>query len=145
MTLFKSHKEKVLRDFYENGIPGMKFVWGIKSGDDLGCGREASIYSMNDFDITYLEREKKYNLSVETIYDFDSLNDSYNYLNGILIAFTKWMKDNHYSTDYKPCMYDLFEQGVNIHTPFDSLEEAYGVFKTLVIGYTQNNRIEKFV
>lgn len=135
MSLFKSQEEKKLRDYYENGIPGIKFIWGIKSGDDISSNPEAGIYTMNDFDIVYYEHDKQYALSVETIYEFENPKDSYLYINGILMAFTKWMKTNLYSTEYKPNMYDLFTKGVNINSRFDSIEEAYGVFKALVQMY----------
>ena len=119
-------------------IDGMKCVWGIKSYDDLSGSSDATLWTMNDFDITYLEDEKKYVLSVETIYEFQNCADKCKYLTDILKSFTKWMEDNHYNTQWNPDLYDLFERGINIHTHFDSIEEAYGMFRALVSGYTHN-------
>lgn len=119
-------------------INGMKHIWGILSYDDMSGKEESSLYTMNDFDITYLEDEKKYVLSVETIYEFQNYEDKCKYLTAILMAFTKWMEDNHCDIRRSPDLYDLFEGGVNIHTHFNSIEEAYGVFRALVAGYIHN-------
>ena len=123
--------EKAHRDDESN----MKHIWGIKSFDDLTPGNEASLWTMNDFDITYFKDEDYYSLGVETVYQFDSETDKRKYINGILMAFTKWMKNNGYSTDYKPDMVDIFTNGININSHFGSIEEAYGVFKALVQMY----------
>jgi len=79
-------------------IDGMRCVWGIKSYDDLSGGSEATLWTMNDFDITYLEDEKRYTLSVETIYEFSEKNGDKSYINRILSNFTSWMIDNGYNT-----------------------------------------------
>ena len=36
----------------------IKFIWGVKSWDDL-TGKDASMWTMNDIDITYDKKEKK--------------------------------------------------------------------------------------
>lgn len=35
----------------------MKFVWGVKSWDDL-TGQDVCMYTMNDIDITYNKKSK---------------------------------------------------------------------------------------
>ena len=47
----------------------MKFIWGLKSCDDL-CNCEANLHTMNDLDLIYLKNEDKYMLGVECIYVF---------------------------------------------------------------------------
>jgi hypothetical protein len=98
----------------------MEFIWGIKSGGDL---------SLNDFDITYHKDIKKYVMSVETIYLFENKNDERKYIKFILDNFTKWMTDNNYNTSKKLSMVDLFSEGFNINTRFDSIEDLYATFK----------------
>lgn len=116
-------------------IDGMKHIWGILSYDDLSGSQEASLYTMNDFDITYLEDEKKYILSVETIYEFSEVRGDKSYIDRILSKLTNWMIDNEYATDYELSLYEVFTNGLNINTHFDSIEQAYGVFKLLATAY----------
>ena len=117
---------------------GMKHIWGIKSYDDLSGSSEATLWTMNDFDITYLEDEKKYTLSVETIYEFSEKNGDKSYINRILSNFTSWMIDNGYNTNYKVSLYDLFTEGLNITSHFDSIEQAYAVFKVIANAFVNS-------
>ena len=119
-------------------ISGMKCVCGIKSYDDMSGSSEASLYTMNDFDITYLEDEKKYVLSVETVYEFSEKNGDKNYINRILSNFTAWMIDNGYNTNYKVSLYDLFTEGLNITSHFNSIEQAYAVFKVIANAFVNS-------
>ena len=129
------HEIDIAEKAYRDDESNMEHIWGVKSYDDLTSGNESSLWTMNDFDITYFKDEDCYVLGVETVYQFDSEADKRNYINGILMAFTKWMKSNGYSTDYRPDMCDIFTNGININSHFGSIEEAYGVFKALVQMY----------
>lgn len=117
-------------DLYENEI--MKFIWGVKSWDDL-TSSDACLYTMNDIDLIYLKDEGKYILGIETIFQFEKEEYKINYLKRCLDAFTKFMEDNGYGTEVKPHWCDVFGNGMNTH--FDSIEECYGMFKLLVNGY----------
>lgn len=119
--------EKAMQE-WENSLDDMEFIWGIKSGDDL-CNCECNLYTMNDFCITYFKNTKKYAMSVETIYLFENKNDERKYIKSILDKFTTWMSDNNYDTSKKLSMVDLFTEGVNINTEFDSIEDLYATFK----------------
>ena len=57
----------------------LKFIWGVLSSDDLS-GYPANFYTLNDLDITYNRDTKKYLLGLETIYKFNSTEDTVNYL-----------------------------------------------------------------
>jgi hypothetical protein len=116
-------------------IDGMKHIWGILSYGDLSGSQESNLYTMNDFDLTYLEDEKKYILSVETIYEFSEVRGDKSYIDRILSKFTNWMVDNKYATDYEISLHEVFTKGLNINTHFDSIEQAYGVFKLLATAY----------
>lgn len=123
-------------DYDENFDPWesdtMKFIWGVKSWDDL-CDCDACLYTMNDIDLIYLKDENKYILDIETIFCFKKEEDKLGYLDSCLDAFTKFMVENGYNTEVKPQWWDVFMSGVNTH--FDSIEECYGMFKMLVNGY----------
>ena len=123
-------------DFTENS--SMKFIWGLKSYDDLsGC--DANLETMNDIDLIYLKDEKKYILSVETAYMFNSKESEKEYFKTLLDKFTKWMKEQGYNTNSTlnsyGDMYEIFTKGININTHFDTIEDAYRTFKLLVNGY----------
>ena len=115
---------------YENEI--MKFIWGVKSWDDLTCS-DACLYTMNDIDLLYLKDQKKYLFSIETIFQFDKEEYKLNYLKRCLDTFTKFMVENGYDTEAKPHWWDVFGNGMNAH--FDSIEECYAMFKMLVNAY----------
>lgn len=115
---------------YENEI--MKFIWGVKSWDDLTCS-DACLYTMNNIDLLYLKDQKKYLFSIETIFMFDEEEHKLNYLKNCLDAFTEFMIKNGYNTDVNPHWWHVFGDGINTH--FDSIEECYGMFKMLVNAY----------
>lgn len=111
----------------------MKFIWGVKSWDDL-CESDACLYTMNDIDLIYLKDEGKYILGIETIFQFEKEEHKINYLKRCLDAFTKFMEDNGYNTEVKPHWTDVFTYGgMKVH--FDNIEECYGMFKLLVNAY----------
>lgn len=138
------HEEKITEEYYndynedftENS--SMKFIWGLKSYDDLSSC-DANLETMNDIDLIYLKDEQKYILGVETAYMFNSKEAEKEYFKDLLDKFTKWMKEQEYNTNstLNPCgdMYEIFSGGVNINTHFDTIEDAYRTFKLLVNGY----------
>lgn len=113
----------------------IKFIWGIKSHDDLSSGAEANLHTMNDIDLIYVKNENKYILSIETIYSFDNEEYKLSYLKECLKAFTEFMKANNYDISAKPFWMDVFSYGWNMNTHFDSIEDCYAMFKLLVNGY----------
>lgn len=112
----------------------MKLIWGIKSDDDF-TSTKCTLATMNDFDIIYLKKRKKYIIDLETIYKFDDESFEQTYLVKILSAFTDWMFDNNYSVDKKIDFHHIFTNGVSLNDEFDSIEEAYATFAFLVHGY----------
>ena len=116
----------------------MKFIWGLKAYDDLSnC--DANLETMNDIDLIYLKDEKKYILSVETEYMFNSKESEKEYFKTLLDKFTKWMEEQGYNTNsiLSPYgdMYEIFSGGININTHFNTIEDTYRTFKLLVNGY----------
>lgn len=123
-----------------------KFIFGIISFDDLTSDKP-NLLTMNDFDVIYDKNKKKYFMGVETIYTFDNgIEGERKYLNAILDEFTKWMKDNNYGIE-RNVFYELFTEGYNINTKFDSIEVLYATFKCFVKGFDYEilNTIKKGV
>lgn len=128
--------DKYYSTFNEDGTENeeMKHIWGIKSYMDLSnapCG----LLTMNNFDITYLKKENKYILGVETMIHFEKRDGCKSYILFILDKFTEWMKENNYDTNKELCMYEVFTEGLNINSEFDDIETAYATFKLLAKGF----------
>lgn len=115
-----------------------KFIWGIKSWDDLS-GADANLYTMNDIDLIYLKNEDKYILGIETIYLFNDKESTLKYLKIMLQAFTQYMERNNLKTTSTLSIIDIFTSGYNIKTHFDTIEDCYNTFKLLVDGYCSQN------
>ena len=108
-----------------------KFIWGIKSWDDLS-GAGACLYTMNDIDIIYDKKKKEYILGIETAYLFKTYNDECKYLSDCLKAFTKYMDDNGLNKN-EP--FRLFMNNPCTNMVANSIEELYTNFKIFVNGY----------
>ena len=133
--------DKYYKDFNEDCTENndMKFIFGVMSWDDLSSATEPNLLTMNDFDLIYLKDEKKYILSIETAYKFKDKQSEKEYLQELLNKFTKWMQDNGFNTDSSlnsyGDMFEVFTDGININTHFNTIEDAYRTFKLLVNGY----------
>lgn len=112
----------------------MKFIWGIKSWDDLS-GHEANLFTMNDIDVTYDKKRKKYYLGLETAYTFEEKMFESDYLRDCLDAFTKYMNNNGLSTNKQ---FSLFFNDPCTTCEAESIEELYMNFKIFVDGYSNN-------
>ena len=108
-----------------------KFIWGIKSWDDLS-GTDACLYTMNDIDIIYDKKKKEYILGIETACLFKTYNDECKYLSDCLKAFTKYMDDNGLNKN-EP--FRLFMNNPCTNMVANSIEELYTNFKIFVNGY----------
>ena len=108
-----------------------KFIWGVKSWDDLS-GADACMFTMNDIDIIYDKKNKIYMLGVETAYMFDTYEDQCRYLKNCLNAFTKYMDDNKLKKN-EPYM--LFMSNPCTRIKANTIEELYTNFKIFVDGF----------
>lgn len=109
----------------------LKFIWGVKSWDDL-TGHESNLNTMNDIDIIYDKKKKKYMLGIETAYMFKSYSDECKYLRECLKSFTKYMEDNGLNKN-KP--FELFMNDPCTRMTADTIEELYTNFKIFVNGF----------
>lgn len=113
-----------------------KFIWGVKSWDDL-TGADACMYTMNDINLIYDKEIKKYTLGIETAYLFDSYADECKYLQDCLRAFTKYMDDNELN---KHVVYKLFLSNPCTSMEAETIEELYTNFKIFVDGFCKQRR-----
>ena len=118
----------------------IKLIFGVKSYDDL-CECDVNLYTMNDLDVLYDKETKKYSVSVEAIYQFDSIEGQVRYLNQLLHEFTKYMTDNKLDTNYQISFYDIFYGHMGIDCVAESIEECYAKFKFIVEGFDRMSRI----
>lgn len=109
----------------------LKFIWGIKSYDDL-CRADCGFYTMNDIDIVYDKENGRYLLGVETAYCFSNYEAECNYLKNLLECFTKYMDDNGFDKNRK---LNLFMSQPCTDLKAKSIEELYTDFKIFVNGY----------
>lgn len=116
----------------EYNCENLKFIWGIKSWDDL-CDCGANFHTMNDIEIAYDRDTKEYALGIETVYQFkDGKDDEAKYLDALLNAFTKYMKKNKLNMD-EP--FDFWNCQSNNFWRAKSIPELYTSFRLFVEGY----------
>lgn len=115
-----------------------KFIWGIKSYDDL-CSAECGLMTMNDIGIVYNKKEKAYYLEIETAYGFDNYEAECDYLKNLLEVFTKYMDDNKLNKN-KP--FGLWMSSPCTDLKAKSIEELYTNFKIFVEGYCRLGKIK---
>ena len=116
---------------YDNGE--YKFIWGVKSLDNL-CQAPACLHTMNDIDIIYSREKKRYILSVETAYWFETQEGVIEYLQSLLKHFTKFMDEQGYD---KNAEYRFWMSQPSLLLEEESIPELYTNFKIFVEGYTK--------
>lgn len=116
----------------EYNCDGLKFIWGIKSWDDL-TGADANMWTMNDIEIDYDRDTKEYALSIETVYSFESGKfGEAEYLDRLLSEFTKFMQQNDYNMN-EP--YNFWAMASIDTWRAKSIPELYTQFRVFVEGY----------
>lgn len=114
-----------------------KFIWGITNQEDYDLSsRDANMYTMNDIDIVYDKKSKKYLLGLETAYLFRDYAAECRYLRKYLDAFTRYMDAHHLNKSEK---FMLFMHNPCTTMEADSIEELYTNFKIFVDGYCIQN------
>ena len=130
--LIRSYKKKYpdyVDDEYNRG--NLKFIWGIKSYDDMSSSY-ANMWTMNDIEIVYDRDTKQYMLGIETSYLFDDIQADCEYYKRLLDYFTQYMNDNRLSTEPHYCP---FFANLDMRFEADSIEELYTRFKIVVTGF----------
>lgn len=137
------HKAKMKRlypDYVDDAYNAdeLKFIWGIRSWDDLSPAKDVSFWSMNDLDIYYDRKRGKYCLDIETAYHIESSEGKCRYLRGLLDRFTEYMVANNLSTEPK---YLLDFSNLDMKFEADTIEELYTRFKIVVDGYVKQYEV----
>lgn len=117
-----------------------KFIWGIKSYDDITeC--PPSFYTLNDIDIYYNRKSKLYFLDIETIYQFDSRDDEKKYLYNLLNKFGEYLlslgglEGFDYNLNKQPRLFEFdLSSGYDLFKS-TSLEDLFYRFKTFVYNF----------
>ena len=118
----------------EYNVGAWKFIWGIKSYDDLSSG-SPSFYSMNDLELYYDRENKCYGLAIETIYCFDSDLAEVEYLRNLRQRFKNYLISNNIELNYKPKLNKLIYDYDYSITTAETLPELYYKFDLFVKGF----------
>ena len=114
----------------------MRFKWGVISSNDVTGSKEANLNTLNNIDIIYNKKEKTYSISVETIYQFrNGKEEEKTYIKNLFNKLTEWMIHKGYDTTKEVNLSDVFAEGQNINTEFETIEDLYANFKYLVNGF----------
>lgn len=108
-----------------------KFIWGIKSWDDLS-GSDCNIMTMNDIDVTYDKKTKQYVLGVETAYVFTNIESECKYFRKCLNAFTEYMDKTNLNKNESLQMW-MGSPCTSLKA--DTIEELYTNFRIFVEGF----------
>lgn len=108
-----------------------RFVWGIKSNIDMS-NSPPCLHTMNDIDLIYSRKKKRYILGFETAIWFDKKEQEIEYLKSLLNAFTTYMDKHHLPTD-EP--YKLWMSQPSILLEGETIPDVYTNFKIFVEGY----------
>ena len=115
-------QQQIIDDTYET-------IWEVKSLD---------LDIMSDIEIIYDKKNKTYSLDIETIYEFtNGKTGEKGYVKHLFNKLTEWMIHKGYDITQEVSLYEIFTQGKNINSEFETLEELYAVFKCLVFGFCE--------
>lgn len=103
--------------------------------DDLTINPEQDEIPWCDFALEYDFEKNYYYFSVETAVGFDTETGSIDTIRFYFDCFTKFMEKNHLDTSKELDMYEVFTEGININTHFNSEEDAYAFMKFAVRGF----------
>ena len=121
----------------EYNIDELKFIWGVKSYDDLTRNDNANFHSMNDIEIVYDRKEKEYMLGIEEMFYFEDKQAEINYLKELLNQFTMYMEENNLELEPSSLDVDGFRFVCNSVMRAKTIEQLYTHFKIWVVGYCE--------
>jgi hypothetical protein len=100
-----------------------------------------SFYSLNDLDICYNRDTKKFLLGLETIYNFETSDEELRYLEGLLLHFTRYMRES--KRKIRNENFSLHPYSTGELFVADSIEQLYFNFRLFVRGYKDLKRKRK--
>jgi len=116
---------------YKWDFSKMEVVWGIPTA----VKRKDIKATQYDCELIRHKDTGLYTFDIDVSYGFETDKEKVKYLRRLLKAFTKWMTDMGYSTNYVLPYYDVFSDKVNTDTSFKTIEACYANFKMFVTGY----------
>lgn len=115
------------------------FIWGVKSSDDDSGSEIATKETLNDMAIIYNKESNTYELSVEQVYKFDTLDNEINYYIRLLECFTKYIESIGFKTDNIPKFdYDIGQNGIDFDCTSVTISGLYGLFEAKVAAWTND-------
>jgi hypothetical protein len=88
-----------------------------------------------DFSVEYNKKDNYYSLSFETILGFENAQKCRDWIIYCLDRFTEYMNEKGYSTDKELDLYEVFTEGINVNSHFETIEDAYAFMKFAVNGF----------
>ena len=86
-------KQEDMEISYENYYQKRKMMWGVRSGfSPIGV---VEIGGINDAELIYDESDRKYYLSIESIYLFEDDEKEFDYFNNIRERLLEWSEQNN--------------------------------------------------
>ena len=135
--MFQKLKSLYYKNQYQKQLQNIsdtyEFIWGLSNDTN-----EADLFTMNNIDIVYNKKEKTYSIEIETGYLFtNGKTGEKTYIKNLFNKLTEWMIHKGYDINQEITLDEMFTQGKNINSEFETIEELYAVFKCLVFGFCE--------
>ena len=111
-------------------------LFGISMSNNTYDGLKEDLNSSNWYDFEIYKYKGKYRMFFETNISFNERKDCVSYIHFIFNEVTKWMKKHKFSIKEEANIYEVFTEGYNINSEFDTLEDLYKTFKLIVNGFS---------
>lgn len=102
---------------------------------DKDVAEDEWAYMMNDFEVVYDYKTHKYTVDFETMLCFGTDDGARNWIGHCVYKMTDYMVTHNLSVLRELNLYEVFTQGINVNTEFDSLEDVYAFLKFVVFGF----------
>lgn len=122
MKLYKDWKD----DEYNCGP--LKYLFGVLPNNEFAT----NWHQLTDLDVYYNRDTKRYMLGIETIYKFETIENSIKYLDNLCNRFYDYLKNN-FDPNVNP--FNLYTYNDGNLFQAESLSELYYKFKIFVEGY----------
>lgn len=138
---YRRKYKKLYPDWEDNeyNISEFKFIWGLRSGDDLSSFKDTNFYTMNDLDLYYDRKREVYILDIECSYIFDSTEAEVKYLRGLRESLKEYLLSQGVEFNFKPRLWNAYLGAKKAFCEADTLEELYWQFNTFVKGFEGAN------
>lgn len=138
---YRRKYKKLYPDWEDNeyNISEFKFVWGLRSGDDLSSFITVNFYTMNDLDLYYDRKREVYILDIERAYVFNSVEAEIKYLRRLRESLKEYLLSQGVELNFKPRLWAVYIGEKKSFCEADTLEELYWQFDTFIKGFEGAN------